>query len=869
MTLPTLILAVALAAPPSESEIAGWIAALGDARYSVREQAQQKLWQAGPAAESAVRRAAAGSDPETVRRARRLVEQYDWGVYASTPPAVVAQIARFRGGDDEARQQALRELVRLGEPGWPTLGRIAARTTQPVEKAFIGDTIANAVRDQLPNYLKNRDFPAAERLLLACLEADTGLTLDHYVAVLLMSGRLAEARADWAARLARGDAPAVDVAFALARAAGDHAAARKIADDSRRPELIEQALWDASDWAALAKLDPVAGADRPQSQAYATALKAYCVRRAGDPAAARKLLDDLAKQEQTPDGLHDRLVAAQALLLLERPDDAVTLLTSLGQRAFAFDVRFARGEYTAALALGERPVTEEVASRQSGARLPIARTLALLGKTEAAREQFAALASEATAPVDATAVAELVKAMSGFGMADDARKVVGQYLDTIDHQAVTEGIDLTATVLTALVPKNGEAAAAWYRFWRERQPGESGADRVGRVLAIFAPGSAAGELSDADIAAFSATIPEEPVGAFARGRQALGAALIASGRVDAGRAEYRRAAERANLAPTWLKLGDAERAVRRPADAADAFARAAQRAPNRPLILYLQAASLREAGRAAEAAELADQAFRVSGGEFSSRAELASDLRRRGLFAEARREEQFILQAIGERASYAVNALDHAARDAAAAGDHARAAELAERMIGDVLRFGLSFVDQSGSLVASHRVRLLRARAAIDAGDAALALDHARAAQALLPRDIGVPQHVGRGLRRLGKNAEADALYDRAAGLYRAALAEFPDSPLLNNDAAWCAACCRRDLDAAVEWARKATKISPQSSGYFDTLAEVHHQRGERPAALAAIRAAIALDPASPYLRGQLRRIENQDRDTAPAEPDE
>ena len=83
-------------------------------------------------------------------------------------------------------------------------------------------------------------------------------------------------------------------------------------------------------------------------------------------------------------------------------------------------------------------------------------------------------------------------------------------------------------------------------------------------------------------------------------------------------------------------------------------------------------------------------------------------------------------------------------------------------------------------------------------------------------------------------------------------------SPLrvAHNSAAWMSACCRRNLDKALEHARKAVELTPSNAGNLDTLAEVHFQRGEKDRAIALQKRVIVLDPKKAYFRKQLRRIE-------------
>ncbi|MBX7105769.1 MAG: hypothetical protein K1X57_16925 [Gemmataceae bacterium] len=860
----TIAILLTVGAPPAPEDVARWTAELGDARYVVRERALQKLWEAGPVAEAAVRAAAVSGDPEIARRASQLVEKYDWGIYYDTPADVVTQVGRFRGGDEEARQQAIRALVRLGAPARSALGRLSRRTLDATERALLAEAVALAVRDELPKYLISRDFAGAESLLEGCLEADTSTVLDHYVAVVLMAERLAVVRPQWDERAAANTSPATDVAFALARAAGNRPAARRLAEKSQRADWRELAAWDEGDWQAVAGLGAVESPDRPHSPYHQLALQSFCGF-TGDRDA--NPLHKLRQVAQSPNGSYDSIVAAQGLFLLERPRAGLAVLRKYGQKQFAFDVYCARGSYSAALALAEEAATDTNATRRSNLRMQTARTLSQLGEKERAGKLFDQIAGDCSAPYDGGTMAELMRTEKALGLMPAACRHAGQFLDILENSAARENNDVVAIVFGGLVTRNAEECAAWYRFWKQYQPAVTPAERVERVLSLFAIGGV--PPTPDDLRAFEKTIPMEPVGQHIKGRNALAAAWVAAGQPESARKVFREVAQKHPSVSSWLKLGDFERSQRRYAEAADAYGQAAMLSPARPLPRYLQARCLREAGRADEAREVGDLAFRLSAGNFEDRATLATDLRQRDLVTEARREEQFILRAIGERASYCVMPLNRTAGDAAAAGDFARAADLAHRARGDVLRFGLQYTDHDGYLGASRRVNLLRARAALAAGDATQAVAFADVCLEMLPRDVSVPMFLSAGLTKTGRGDDAERLYRRVTGVLESALGEYPNSAMLHNDLAWCAAVCRRDLDAALRHSRRAIELSPGTSGYYDTLAELLHQKGDRDESLVAIRRAIKLDPGSAYLQSQLRRIEAGDRDSLPAEADE
>ena len=98
------------AAPPFPA-VAGAIRDLGDARFSVRQRAEQFLWQQGATAEPAVREAAAHPDAEVRFRVRRILEDFQCGILPGNPADINRLIRTFRDGNDMQRQAALEQLA--------------------------------------------------------------------------------------------------------------------------------------------------------------------------------------------------------------------------------------------------------------------------------------------------------------------------------------------------------------------------------------------------------------------------------------------------------------------------------------------------------------------------------------------------------------------------------------------------------------------------------------------------------------------------------------------------------------------------------------------------------------------------------------
>ena len=90
---------------------------------------------------------------------------------------------------------------------------------------------------------------------------------------------------------------------------------------------------------------------------------------------------------------------------------------------------------------------------------------------------------------------------------------------------------------------------------------------------------------------------------------------------------------------------------------------------------------------------------------------------------------------------------------------------------------------------------------------------------------------------------------------------EFPRSGWSHNNTAWLAVRCKRDLDAALEHARKGVEYEPENAGHLDTLAEVYFQRGDKDKAVELMKKCLEMQPKYDYFRKQLKRMQAGDRD--------
>lgn len=112
-----------------------------------------------------------------------------------------------------------------------------------------------------------------------------------------------------------------------------------------------------------------------------------------------------------------------------------------------------------------------------------------------------------------------------------------------------------------------------------------------------------------------------------------------------------------------------------------------------------------------------------------------------------------------------------------------------------------------------------------------------------------------------GDEAEELALAQRErallGGILRDALRDDADPDVLNN-LAWSVATHDLFLAEAEEAARRAVKKKPKDANILDTLAEVYWRRGNAKDARETAERALALEPDSAYLKGQVERFRSR-----------
>jgi tetratricopeptide (TPR) repeat protein len=873
----------ALADPPklpSAEEIATAVRQLGDKRYAIREQATKRLWQAGVDAEAALQQALKSRDAEVARRARELLDKIEWGIFADTPDEVVALVNKYRAGDANAQNEAVRGLVKARRPGLTVLARIGHRVTPEAHPA-LAKAMTDAAREVVPQLLAARDYVAAGELLETCVTSGVDAALNDYAAFVVLQGQLDVAIAR---RLAETP-PRPAVLAVLFRAKGDVSTARKYAQEAAAKDdglLLDEILWEQGDWAELAK--------RPAPEGLQPAIhrgtSALLHRLAGNT----KALDaDLAELRQAikanekwvlpsrtppagepappPDSnlLFLAWTAAKTLVLVEQPNPALSVLDSLPEfRPQLFALFAARLQYREALALADRPAAPGEAGMTTAIKQ--ARLLYLLGDADRAGQVFAKVAERLKTADEVDTAVELCEVQMKLGLVDAAREHAARFIAELVRQTANEQIP--RQVLGAVFPKRGEEAWVWWNFFRQKFPQDDATGMMKRVRALLDPPVGGNRPGPSEwSAALLAAQPAEDAHAKAMAHEALSATHEAAGQLDAARAELVRACENSKDPARWLRLGDSLIARKDYAAAADAYAKSAECDPLGPLAVYLHGRALEQAGRGAEGRQKIEQAYWQSLGNTVLRADVAADLAKRGHDDLAAHEREMILKLGWPRVWSEGGLLSALARGAAARKDYAVAADWYERLTARLLADAKDFAETGGLIGVPALMHAHRARAALMTGSLSVMQVEADRCLSLTPGNLEVALALVPELDRRGQKSDGDLLYKRVAGAYTRLCGEFPRSPLVHNAAAWLAAGCRRDLDVALEHARTAVTQAPTNAGFLDTLAEVNFQRGEQAKAIELMHKCLTLEPRNTYFANQLRRFEVGDRD-APVPPE-
>jgi len=306
----------------------------------------------------------------------------------------------------------------------------------------------------------------------------------------------------------------------------------------------------------------------------------------------------------------------------------------------------------------------------------------------------------------------------------------------------------------------------------------------------------------------------------------------------------------------WLDQSELLIADKKPTEAAAALLDGWRLTPGNGLLLYYSGKALLVAGDEKEGKRRMALAHTVSLAHSNVRGRFLEELLNRGEAAadvKAERDATRLTAWLTEGNNG--NVWNQIARASATLKDFGDAAAANRRAIHYVLRTqGVTYVEGYAYVNVLASVRGYEARQLLAQGKHAAALAAARDALVQLPTHTDLVIGMVQGLEKAGKKADADALFRQTWDAFGKVIKEHPDTGWARHSAAWLAAGCKRELDAALVLAKKAVELEPDSKAHRSGLAEVQFRTGDRATAVAGMAALVAEDRRNHFFRRQLER---------------
>jgi tetratricopeptide (TPR) repeat protein len=764
---------------------------------------------------------------------------------------VIDLVNRYQIGNAEVKQGAIKELFEMGSPGCAALLKIATAESNPQLRQQLFAQIGREASRAVPGLLAEGNFAALENLLELSVAAEADAALPSYTCFLLLRGRLDEKIAALKLRSAGPEGKrSLGVLALLYRAKGDLAAAREAAEKAGKIDLLEAILYEQGDWKALAQRPTLTHAD---SEIETLGFQAAYQRLSGDQEAfaktgarIRQMGEDLTKGDAF------LWYCAKALFLNDQPQEALALLQNSKRHPhILFKLLCTQLKYREALAMAEE-LQKTSGPRKFSLDIQRGRAHFLLGEKDQALSIFKELAGSGPQSQWNSEYPSLLEEEYRLGLVELARESCARFLATARNPASQEGL------LGKVFPRQAAVALPLWQFLRQKHAGEEALSVMKRLAALMD--------NKVPLKDFEALVrdAESQTGMKVEERVTLlvaaAEAALAAGHTALGRQSLEKTVQTGGSASGLMRLGDDLAEHKQWKEAAEHYAKAWERAPNDPLPLFLRGHALLQAGLEKEGKKWQELAHLLPLGNEAVRHTFATALLRRGRRQAAQHEFLLLRRTATPGSFYIGESLRQGAFTALADKDYLQAADLHERSMLRCLDTSVAFLDNGAYLAVPHIIHRYRARGLALAGRLDKALLEMQRCEASLPGDGEVPIALVPELEKRGRKKEAEELFRRCFQFHEALCRDYPRSAAEHNSLAWLAACCRRELDKALEHTLKAVELSPSSPGYLDTLGEVYFQRGDKDKALAAARKCLEMDPKNAYYRKQLKRIEAGDR---------
>jgi tetratricopeptide (TPR) repeat protein len=871
--------------PPSKDQIAKWIKQLGDTEFAVREKASEELYKAVVDDESEALVASAlqavrkSDDAEVVRRAGEILEKLESGIRANTPKEIVDLWERFRGGDDAAKQEALKGLFSSGKSGMRVVRKLIDGEKDPNAKAALWQQIAQEAAVILPVRMAEGDNETVEELLNMSLSSSQPGAQMAYAAYWLRRGKLAERiRALETGTWPNPENRAATLA-PLYRVQGNFKKAREAAENSKNEEMVNAILFDQGAWKELA--ERTAKAATGSADPNLLGLLARYQRLAGDGTGADDTLARIRDNAKKDPFNAELQQSPRALLLNGRCEDALELLSAGAGCVDAVELYCARNQFREALRIIDARGANDPPALTKELEVLRARTIYLLGDRANAVKRFTDLGEnigKKTAPLGQATIehppAQMIPGELRLGLKDLAYQHLAALLTP--HQDQPE---LLPGLMEPAFPDRGEAAAVWWQYLRHKHPKDEPAETMKRLRELMEGRLTPKEFSPQaeEAMALAADLPLErkmpwllaladlchDAGADGPYKSCLEKAVIAAEAVAKAQNNAPNLVVQSFVVQSGLpliRIGDYYANTKDWTHAAENYGRAWEKDRRDPLPAYLRGLALVEAGQEKEGKRLMELAHDLPLADAQARYAFAWELDKRGHADAARIECDMIVRINGyDDPWHTEEALKALALHHRIEKNYAKAADCYERSIVCHLHGESEFRLAMGNLAVPAAMHFNYAMVFLTADK----LDEARKAIQtcldLSPGDVNLPILLTPVLEKGGHKKDADDLFAKVWAVHEGLCKDHPKSAWGHNNAAWLAVRCRRKLDEALKHAKQAVELAPDQPGYLDTLAEAYFQKGDQEKALELIKKCIKIDPKYAYYQRQLKRIEAGD----------
>lgn len=874
-------------------KIARLVEQLGAPEFVAREEATQELWRLGLAAESALREAMESNDKEVVARVSLILDRFRYGIFADSPQDVVLLVEQYRTGDKTTRQRIVEQLISKREIG--VIERLIELAADDIARQDVSNWVLGRFDQSLAPLLLNGEYEACKRILL--IAANSSDDIATCTALLWQLDALDEGIAYLEARVLAAEngpqnptLPGGELSreqrllVSLLHARGDTSSAVALLRDEDGMETeIRNLLIAAADWPQASDYE----AERFQNAeggialfpeggieqlTFAGAIHHYAQRDDRASQVIEQILKIAAQDES------QRLYAAECLFAVDRYEEGIDLMRLRGE-SDAFRILCAQHRYREAFAVYEMDLSPEsidawfalmldpdsLKSQEGLLRLyegiGVAGQLAMLGERDQAAKYYQEIADLLLADADNpnhTLLREVCRQEFLLGFDEQAWSQMADLFKT--RRFVTSDPLRGDFGRRTLFSTNTVIAGFWWRVLAESYP-----DSIDRLKALQElmnqrvtnnmPEPDTQRMLEKAVARISQT-PE-----LHRYREHI---MFADFCFDIGMEQmandnYRAAFELGD-ANSAVKLGDMAREEGQYEQAADWYAQAFQRNPTLVSALYLQSICLRELGKEKEADETKLKALLVS--LPAARANSLADALLRRSFTEDAIEVWRRVTATSEPLSPFYSDAYGRLGNLWSESEPRQAANAWRQVYAGVMKQERNFVSFDGYLNMSELIHHATAIALLAEENVTEALPHIELCRLAEPGNTKVGEDFVPRLEALGRQEEADKLFEALSNQHELALQQFPKSALHHNNLAWLSARCNRQIDRAFELAQRAVELEPDSSNYLDTLAEVSYLRGDISFAIELARKCIAIEPAKEHYHEQLVRfqkaLENQ-----------